>query len=79
MKSLYALVLKEGEEVEKLTQGEIKMAPAKGVERKIGGIKTVDEGCGCEIWDRRARAKFAPAEEPVIMILEGEIERVFKT
>lgn len=46
MRSLYALVVKDGEDVEKLTQGDTKMTPARGVERKMGGIGIVDEGWG---------------------------------
>jgi hypothetical protein len=44
MRSLYALVMKDGEDVEKLTQGDNKIAPARGVEREIVGIGIADEG-----------------------------------
>ena len=79
MKSLSALVTNDGEDVKKLTQGEIKTAPAKGVGRYMRGIEIVDEGWGCKIWERRARARFPPAELPVRRMSGGEIERLFKT
>jgi hypothetical protein len=37
------------------------------------------EGCGCEMCESKERARFAPAESPVRRILEGAIERFWRT
>ena len=63
----------------KETQGEINTAPRRGEERVMFGMGTVVDGWGWEMWERRARTRFPPAESPVSMILLGSILSVFKT
>ncbi len=60
-------------------QGEMSTAPRKGEERETRGMGRVVLGCGCEMWERRERARFAPAESPVRIMLFGAMLRLFRT
>ena len=79
MQSFHAFLLKLSALKSNETQGEIKTAPRRGEERAMRGMGRVVEGCGCEMWLRRERARFAPAESPVRIILFGEILRLLRT
>ena len=47
-----------------VTHGEMSPTPRRGLVRVSGGTW----GCGWRIWERMARARFAPAESPARMI-----------
>jgi hypothetical protein len=79
MQSLYLFVVKDVAEVSKDIQGEIRTTPRRGAESWIAGMGREVEGCGCEIWERRERARFAPAESPVNNMFEGEISSLVRT
>lgn len=79
IQSLYAFLPKDAAEVANDTQGEIKTVPRRGSDKWTGAMGTDVEGCGCEMWERRDRARFAPAESPVRIMFLGAIERLLST
>jgi hypothetical protein len=79
MRSFLAFRVKAAAAVEKETQGEVSTRARKGEERVSGRMGTVVEGWGWRMWERRARARFAPAESPVRIMLPGAMCRVWRT
>lgn len=78
-RSFLAFRVKAGAAVEKETQGEVRTKPRRGADRFRGGMGCVFEGCGCMMWESRARAKFAPAESPVRIMFWGSLCSLLRT
>jgi hypothetical protein len=78
-RSLFAFRTKAGAAVEKETQGEVRTRARRGASRASGWMGVVVEGCGCRVWERRARARFAPAESPVRIRFWGSLCSLSRT
>lgn len=79
MTSFFTFRVKAGAAVEKEIQGEMSTRARRGEERVSGRMGTVVEGWGWRMWERRARARFPPAESPVRIMLPGAMCRVWRT
>jgi hypothetical protein len=76
-RSLVALRVKASALVEKVSQGEVRTRPRMG-EGSVSGVM-VPEGCGCWMWERRARHRFAPALSPVRIMFWGDLWSLLMT
>ena len=59
----------DGNESSKVTQGDIRNAPPRGLDVASAGIF----GRGCKMWDAICKARFPPAESPPRMRFAGAV------